>query len=103
MGAAAEAAIAWQAIQLGVPVLRPLFIDCRYDLVFELPTGLARIQCKWAPRQGGVVLIRGRTCRRTADGYERGTYSSDEIDAIAAYCRDTDRCYLVPIKDMPAS
>jgi hypothetical protein len=24
------------------------------------------------------------------------TYTADEVDAIAAYCPDTDRCYLLP-------
>ncbi len=26
----------------------------------------------------------------------RRPYTSGEVDAIAAYCPDTDRCYLVP-------
>jgi hypothetical protein len=103
MGAAAEAAIAWEATKLGIPVLRPLFIDCRYDLVFEVSTGLLRIQCKWAPLDDDVVLVRARTCRRTATGYDRGTYSAEDVDAIAVYAAKVDRCYLVPIEDIPAS
>src|SRR3954463_1826378 len=99
MGGAAEAAIAWEAIKLGIPVLRPLFQDLRYDLVFELETGLLRVQCKSARRQGDIVDVRAMTCRRIADGYRRGTYSVDEIDAVAAYCPDVDRCYLIPIED----
>ena len=103
MGAAAEAAVAWEATKLGIPVLRPMFIDCRYDFVFGLPTGLLRVQCKLAPRKRNVVLIRARTCRRTAEGYERRTYSPEEVDAIAAYCPEIDRCYLIPIEDIPPS
>ena len=103
MGAAAEAAVAWEATKLGIPVLRPMFIDCRYDLVFELPSGLLRVQCKWAPRRKDVVLLRARTCRRIAGGYERRTYSPEEVDAIAGYCPEVDRCYVVAIDDIPPS
>jgi hypothetical protein len=103
MGAAAEAAVAWEATKLGIPVLRPMFIDCRYDLVFELGTGLLRVQCKSAPRQGNIVDVRAISSRRVADGYRRSTYTSDEVDAVAAYCPDLDRCYLVPIDDFPPS
>ena len=28
----------------------------------------------------------------------RTTYSAEEVDAVAAYCEDSDRCYLVPIE-----
>jgi hypothetical protein len=103
MGAAAEAAIAWQATKLGIPVLRPVFQDLRYDLVLELESGLLRIQCKSARRQGDIVDVRAITCRRVAGGYERRTYTQDEIDAVAAYCPELDRCYLVPIEDFPKS
>ena len=27
----------------------------------------------------------------------RGTYSADEVDAIAAYCLENDSCYLMPL------
>jgi hypothetical protein len=37
------------------------------------------------------------TNRRGPKGYIRTTYSPDEIDAIAAYCGDTDTCYLLPM------
>jgi hypothetical protein len=30
----------------------------------------------------------------------RTTYSADEIDAIAAYAPDTDRCYLIPVGEV---
>jgi hypothetical protein len=103
MGAIAEAAIAWEATKLGIPVLRPMFIDCRYDLVFELPTGLLKVQCKWAPMRKNVVLVTARTCRRVAGGYERSTYTPEEIDAVGAYCPEIERCYLIPVRDIPPS
>jgi hypothetical protein len=37
-----------------------------------------------------------RTCRYTPRGYVHTTYSSDEIDAIAAYCPELNKCYFLP-------
>src|SRR5438128_1253720 len=100
-GAIAEAAIALEAVKRDIPVLKPIFMDARYDLVFDLGTKLLRVQCKWARRRGNVVDVKARTCRRVAGGFERTTYSPDEVDAIGAYCPELNRCYLVPISIFP--
>ena len=96
-GAIAEAAIALEAIKLGIPVLRPVAEGGRYDLVFDLHGRLMRVQCKWANRQGNVINVRIRTNRRCNGGFVTTTYTADEIDAVAAYCPDVERCYLLPI------
>jgi hypothetical protein len=96
-GAIAEMAIALEATKLGIPVFRPLAEGGRYDLVFELNGRLLRVQCKWANRLRDVVNVRIRTNRRCNGGYVTTTYTADEIDAVAAYCRDLERCYLLPI------
>ena len=46
-----------------------------------------------------LVLYTG-CCRHTPRGYVRTTYRADEVDAIAAYSPDMERCYLVPIADV---
>lgn len=94
-GAIAETAIAHEAIKLGIGVLRPLS-DMRYDLVFDTGDRLLRVQCKWAMREGDVVAIRTRRCRRARAGLVHRSYSSDEIDVIAAYCAELGTCYLLP-------
>ena len=91
----AEQAIALAAVRSGIGVLRPL-VDERYDLVLDLRPRLLRVQCKWAVRSGGVVSIRTRRCRRGRAGLIHRTYASDEIDAVAGYCAEIDRCYLLP-------
>ena len=96
-GSIAEAMIAAEAIRLGVGVLKPLNDGLRYDLVFDLRPRLLRVQCKWALERGGVVQVRCRTCRRGRDGFFRTCYSAEEVDAIAAHCPDSDKCYLLPI------
>jgi prevent-host-death family protein len=97
-GAVAEAKIAAAAIELGIPVLRPMSEHGRYDLVFEVGSELLRIQCKWANRKDQVVVIHVGGNYLSPRGYVRSTYGADEVDAVAAYCADLDACYLLPIE-----
>ncbi len=70
----------------------------RCDLVFDTGERLWRIQCKWANQIGDVVSFRiGGSYHSPTKGYVLSTYSASEIDAVAAYCGDNDRCYLIPI------
>jgi PD-(D/E)XK nuclease superfamily protein len=96
-GAIAEAAIAAEATKLGIVVSRPN-VDARYDLIFDVGHRLIRVQCKSAARKGAVggVTTRG-SWYSPGRGYVRTAYGSDEIDAVAAYCREIDATYLLPI------
>ena len=96
-GAVAEARIAAAAIELGVPVLRPMSEHGRYDLVFDVGNRLIRVQCKWATRTGDVAVVHLGGNYLSPRGYVRSTYTPDEVDAIAAYCADLGECYLLPI------
>jgi PD-(D/E)XK endonuclease len=70
----------------------------RFDLIFAFDdASLARVQCKWAPIYRGVITVRAYSCRRAADGQRIRRYTADEIDAIAAYCPDNQRCYYLPV------
>jgi prevent-host-death family protein len=95
-GAVAEAAIAYEAVRLGVAVFKPLSEHSRADLVFEIGESLYRVQCKTARRQGEVIVIRLETARCTPSGYVRCGYGANEIDLIAAHCHDLGRSYLLP-------
>src|SRR5206468_3655647 len=89
-GAVAEAKIAAAAIELGVPVLKPMSEHGRYDLVFDLGHRLLRVQCKWASRKDGVLVVQVGGSYLSPRGYVRSTYAPNEVDAIAAYCADLD-------------
>jgi PD-(D/E)XK endonuclease len=99
-GAIAEAAIAAAAVKLDIGVYRPLTVE-RYDLIFDLRPELVRVQCKWAARHGDVLVVSCRRCRRGRDGFVRRRYTADEVDAIAAYCLELDRCYFLPLDRFP--
>lgn len=96
-GTIAETAVIHAAAKLDVPVLKPVNDGLRYDLAFDLGRRILRVQCKWAACRGDVITINCRTCRRARHGYVHASYSTDEIDAIGAYCLEVDRCYLIPV------
>jgi hypothetical protein len=96
-GAIAEAAITAAAIELGFFVLRPLPEGRRYDLVIDTGPQLLRVQCKWAPKRGNVIVVNLQTHRCTPRGYVHSTYSADEVDGIGVYCQALKQCYYVPI------
>jgi prevent-host-death family protein len=97
-GAIAEAKIAAAALELGVPVFKPIAEHGRCDLVFEIGGRLLRIQCKCANRKESVLGIELGGSYLSTRGYIRSTYAPDEIDAVAAYSPELDECYLLPIE-----
>ena len=98
-GNIAEAAIALEAIKLGIDVLKPVSEHGRYDLLFDLGQRVMRVQCKWwaLDRAAGVICVRVGGSRHTPAGYVRTTYSTEEVDAIAVYSAELDEVFLVPI------
>jgi PD-(D/E)XK nuclease superfamily protein len=96
-GAIAEIEIARAAIRAGIPVWRPLMEHARADVALELEGKLLRVQCKWGRLEDGVIKARLGTSRCTPNGHVRTTYTPDEVEAIAIYCPDLDKCYFLPI------
>lgn len=95
-GAIAEAAIMKAALETAYDVYRPAIEGCRYDLIFDTGERLLRVQCKWAPLHGEVIVIRSYSTRRAKSGLIRRPYVDGEFDALAAYCSDVARSYLIP-------
>jgi prevent-host-death family protein len=99
-GNVAELAIATEAAKLRLSVLKPLTEHERYDLILGIGGSLLRVQCKWASLRDDVVRVRFHSSRHSPTrGYIRTTYGVDEVDAIAIYCGDLDKCYLLPIEN----
>lgn len=97
-GNVAELAIATEAARLGLSVLKPLTEHERYDLVLEIGGRLLRVQCKWGSCQGDVIYVRLKSSYHSPTrGYVMATYDRTEVDAVAVYCGDLDRCYFLPI------
>jgi prevent-host-death family protein len=99
-GGIAETAITAAATKLGIPVLRPVVEHGRYDLAFEIGDRIFRVQCKWGRLrdEGAVIRVNLTSSWCTPTGYERRYYRESEIDLVAVYCGDLDRCYLLSSK-----
>ena len=94
-GAIAESAVTLEAIRLGLDVYRPMAEGGRYDLIIDIGSQLLRVQCKYPRLHGDVVKVRCYSTRRAREGLRKRTYRAAEVDLIAAYCRDLDRCFLL--------
>ena len=97
-GNVAEAAIAFAAVRLGIPVFKPVAEHGRTDLVLEIADRLQRVQCKWGrlSKDRATVAVQVSGCRLTLRGYIRSTYAASEVDLVGVYCGELDRCYLLP-------
>ena len=95
-GLLAEQAVIFECVRLGIGVAKPLD-DERYDLILDVDSRLSRIQCKWAAKQGDVVVVRLYSNRRGPDGMITKRYSSEDVDGFAAYCLGTKTCYFLPV------
>jgi prevent-host-death family protein len=86
------------AMKAGVPVMLPAGEHGRVDLAFDVAERLWRVQVKWGrlSARGDVVIVKLEMSRRTADGHRRRLYREREIDLLAVYCGELDRCFLVP-------
>lgn len=98
-GNLAELAIAKEAARLGLSVFAPLTEHERYDLVIGIAGRLLRVQCKWGSRNGDVICVRVCSSYHSpTQGYVRTTYDGSQIDVVAVYCGEIDRCYLLPVE-----
>jgi hypothetical protein len=82
-GAVAELAIAESTV-----VTTWLSISAPASCVFSANVGALN---------GDVVQVHLTRNRRRAAGYLRDTYTVQEIDAVAVYCGDLGRSYLIPV------
>jgi prevent-host-death family protein len=95
-GTISEMAVAFEAVQLGVEVYKPLSEHSRCDLIFGITDRLFRVQCKSARLVGDVLQINLVSSWHTPQGYVRNKYTAAEIDLIAAHCHKLGRNYLIP-------
>ncbi len=97
-GNIAEQAIVFEAVRLGVNILRPVGEHGRCDLAFDIGNRIWRVQCKWGrlSRRKDVVIAKVGGCWCSPGGYVRSTYSEDEIDLLAIYCGGLNRSFLLP-------
>ena len=97
-GNVAEMEIACAAAKLDLVVYKPVGEHGRADLVLEIADRLYKVQCKWGrlSKDGAVLMVNLQTNRLTPSGYVRTSYGAHEVDLVAVYSGELDRCYLLP-------
>jgi hypothetical protein len=97
-GNVAEMEIVLAATKLGLTVFTPAGEHGRADLVLEIGQQLHRVQCKWGRLSAdrATVVVGVEANRSTPGGYVRTKYEAAEVELLAVYCGDLDRCYLLP-------
>ena len=95
-GAIAESAIAHAALKLGIDVYRPVAEGGRYDMIFDVGLAAAARAVE-VGSQARTTLSSSGAIRRGARqrGCGQRTYTAAEVDLIAAYCPDVDRCFVL--------
>ena len=100
-GGLAELKIAAEAADLGFQVYRPMIEGPAATSSSTCAARLLRIQCKWATRNG--LVDRRPRCARAATPLARVRRDAPTARArstgIAAYCRELDRCFFLPISE----
>ena len=87
-----EAAIRLDILRRGYKIAQPLGEDWSFDLIVQRGRELERVQCKYTESRNGVVSVQCRSC----NNWSVKRYSSNDVDWIACYDKNTDKCYYVP-------
>jgi hypothetical protein len=97
-GNVAEMEIMLAAVKAGVPVYTPAGEHERADLVLSIAGKLMSVQCKWGRLSADrcTIAVQLAGSRLTPKGYVRTPYHEGEVDLVAVYCGELDRCYLLP-------
>lgn len=99
IGSASELIIQARLALLGKTTLTPHGDNQRYDLVIEENGVFKRIQCKTGNIRNGVIGFPTQSSTFHSNGL-RHSYIG-QIEYFAVYCPQNDKCYLIPIKDVP--
>lgn len=87
-----EGIILADILKRGYKVALPLGEDWPCDLIVLKENILHRVQCKYTESSNGVVSVKCRSC----NNWVNRKYTTEEIDWIACYDKNTDCCYYVP-------
>lgn len=77
----------------GYVILSPETEHAPFDLVAYRGKNFKRVQVKYRSVKNGAVEVSFRTTWADKNGSHIKHYDLSEIDVIAIYCPDTDKCY----------
>jgi hypothetical protein len=92
VGNVSEAAVLAALLKRGYVVLTPWGDNERYDLVIDNEGTFERVQVKTGRIISGAVVVDAKSVSTKGTNWYHG-----QVDHIAAYCTELDKCYLVPM------
>jgi hypothetical protein len=101
-GQKSEAAIRFEFIKRGVPVLEPFGDNERYDLVIEAAGEFHRVQIKTGRMENGRVQLETRSSGTLTRKVRKENYDG-EIDVFAIYSPEIEDAFVVPISEAPGT
>ncbi len=102
VGHRAEAAILSELVQRGYRVLLPFGVNQRYDLVLDCDGRFLKAQCKSGRLRDGAIQFRALSTQSNMKRTRTRGYIG-EVDLFIVYCPDTQRVYVVPADEVPAT
>jgi PD-(D/E)XK endonuclease len=97
-GDIAEQAAILQALKRGWGVLRPVGDRLPYDLVFDVGSGLVKVQVKsaWLDESSGNYVVDNRRTKTNRRQILREVYQVSDFDMALAYVESLDLFYVFP-------
>lgn len=87
-----EAIILSDILRRGYKVALPIGEDWDYDLIVLRNDSLQRVQCKYTESSKEVINVVCRSC----NNWVNKKYKQSEVDWMACYDKNTDKCYYIP-------
>jgi hypothetical protein len=94
-GDLAVAMVVADLIGRGAGVLNPFTEHAPFDLVAYLDGAFHRVQVKYRSAKGGAVEVVFQSSWADRHGTHRRPMPLGEVDVVAIYCPDTERCYYI--------
>jgi hypothetical protein len=100
-GDVSEVTVLAVLVKLGYHVSIPYGENHRYDLVIEKDGLFRRVQVKTGRLRNGTVIFNSYSSHAHRGGKQRGYIGEAEFFGI--YCSDTERVFMVPVRDVKQS
>jgi hypothetical protein len=97
-----ELYLAAKLMQNGFVISFPFGENSRYDLIIERGGELFKVQCKTGKFKDGAIVISTRSTksyRNLEEVKNKVETYQGQVDFIASYCPQLDKCYLIPISE----
>lgn len=99
-GDTAELQVAAAIRKMDYTVLFPFTESEQYDIAVDTGDKIIKVQIKYAGLKNDTVKVSCYGPNSSKSGNNATFYTEDDIDGIAAWCDDLDRCFWIPYENL---